>query len=153
MENKLFMDPACKPAEASLELALGRVYPSYKNLLILTGKLLQDWNFSKSGGWMLKVLANKKALFYLIPMKNEFKISMAIRENERVLLITDPDLQTSHPLIVGAKKHNEGYALQIIIANEDGFQKVKIFLNQFDRPDPPPPEFAAFLYQRISKPM
>ena len=57
MESKLFMDPACKPAQASLESALGSVYPQYQNLLILSDKFLQDWNFSKSGGWMLKVHA------------------------------------------------------------------------------------------------
>jgi hypothetical protein len=66
---------------------------------------------------MLKVHANKKALFYLIPMKNKFKISMAIRENERDLFMGDPDLQAFHQQISGAKKFSEGYALQLIIAH------------------------------------
>jgi hypothetical protein len=130
MGNKLFLDPAHKPDEKSLESVLGRVYPLYQSLLTLTGKFSRDWNFSKSGGWMLKVHGNKKALLYLIPMENEFKISMAIREKEREAFMSDPKFQSIHPLIYAAKKFVEGYALQFMITNEDDFQKFEGFLTQ-----------------------
>jgi hypothetical protein len=46
----------------------------------MAGAFSQEWNFSKSSGWMLKVFDARKALFYFIPLKCGFKVSMDIRE-------------------------------------------------------------------------
>ena len=65
---------------------------------------------------MLKVFDRKKALFYLIPLNNAFKISLTIRENEREKLLEDVDLAGLREKISAAKKYPEGYALQFMIA-------------------------------------
>ena len=62
-----FIDKNTKPEGESLKIGLGNTYTYYQQAEALASKFIQDWNFSKSSGWMLKVHEKKKALFYLIP--------------------------------------------------------------------------------------
>lgn len=118
MEERPFLDKNSKPTEQTLQIAFGDVYTYYERLMSIPASFSKDWNFSKSSGWMLKVHDKKKALFYLIPLKNEFKISMAIRENERKSFLGDDELKTIHETIKSAKKYREGYALRFNIKDE-----------------------------------
>ena len=79
---------------------------------------------------MLKVHDKKKALFYLIPLKNEFKISMAIRENERKSFLEDNELEIIHNMIKSAKKYREGYALRFNVKNENDFKILELFIGK-----------------------
>lgn len=122
MEERPFLDKNSKPTEQTLQPTLEDVYEYYGKLMGIADSFLKDWNFSKSSGWMLKVHDKKKALFYLIPLKNEFKISMAIRENERNAFLKDSELKTIHDMIKSAKKYREGYALRFNIKDEADFE-------------------------------
>jgi hypothetical protein len=96
----------------------------------VANSFLRDWNFSKASGWMLKVHDKKKALFYLIPLKNEFKISMAIRENERKSFLKDNELEVIHNMITSAKKYKEGYALRFDVKNNEDFKIIKLLIEK-----------------------
>lgn len=122
MEKRPFLDKNSKPTEQMLQSKFGETYTYYENLMKISGSFSKDWNFSKSSGWMLKVHDKKKALFYLIPLKNEFKISMAIRENERKTFLEDIELKIVHDMLKSAKKYKEGYALQFNINDKEDFE-------------------------------
>ena len=122
MEKRPFLDKNSKPTEQMLQSKFGETYTYYENLMSISDSFSKDWNFSKSSGWMLKVHDKKKALFYLIPLENEFKISMAIRENERKALLDNEEFITVHDVINSAKKYREGYALRFNIKNEADFK-------------------------------
>jgi len=79
----------------------------------------KDWNFSKRSGWMLKVHDKKKALFYIIPMRNEFRVSMAIRDNERIKYMNDFELKKIHYKLLEAKKYREGFFLRFNASDDD----------------------------------
>jgi len=83
LNERPFMDSANEPARETIKTALGELFTCYEEITGLAGTFSQEWNFSKSSGWMLKVFDARKALFYLIPLNGGFKVSMAIRENER----------------------------------------------------------------------
>jgi hypothetical protein len=83
MEEIVFLNESTAPSEQTLKSEFGDVYTYSKALMDISDSFSKDWNFSKSSGWMLKVHDKKRALFYVNPMKNEFKVSMAIRESER----------------------------------------------------------------------
>jgi hypothetical protein len=83
MEEKIFLEESVEPTEQLLEKALGKVYLHYQKIIALAKSFSMDWVFSKKGGWMEKIHDNKKALFYIIPLKDEIKISMAIRERKK----------------------------------------------------------------------
>jgi hypothetical protein len=79
---------------------------------------------------MLKIYDRKKALLYLIPLNDGFKISLAIRENERETFLRDNELGIMHDKISSSKKYTEGFALQFDIANKNEFQPVELFIRK-----------------------
>lgn len=130
MEERPFMDKTTKPTEEELKQTLEESYILYQNLMEITDSFLKDWNFSKSSGWMLKVHDKKKALFYLIPLKGGFKISMAIRENERNAFLEDSELEIIHDIIKSSKNYREGYALRFDIKGDQDFKIQELLIKK-----------------------
>jgi Protein of unknown function (DUF3788) len=125
-----FGDPAVKPIESALESTFGPAFDRYQAILHLAAAFSQEWNFSKAGGWMLKIHDGKKALLYLIPLCGSFKVSMAIREVEREALLADSDLAVLHDKLVSAKKYSEGFALQFDIDDAIDFAPVESLVSK-----------------------
>lgn len=130
MVERPFFDNSIKPTEQTLQAALGSTYPYYKEIIGLAGAYSQDWIFSKSGGWMLKTYGRKKALFYLIPLNDGFRISLAIREHERTAFLHDGELEMMQDKISGSKKHAEGYAIQFELTNPTEVQPLVLFIRK-----------------------
>ena len=112
MVERVFFDESTKPSEKSLRAALGDFYNNFKDIMDISDSFSKDWNFSKRSGWMLKVHDKKKALFYVIPIKNKFIVSMTIRDNERIKYINDLELKKIHDKLLTAKKYKEGFLLR-----------------------------------------
>ena len=119
MEERVFIVEQPKPDEESLQNAFGESYRYFKELMDISDSYIKDWNFSKTSGWMLKVHDNKKALFYIIPLKNEFKISMAIRKSELNTFLKDIDLEKIHKKLLDTKEYREGFVYPIKTNDED----------------------------------
>ncbi len=130
MWQRPFLDHSKPPTGQALQAALGAVYPCYENILELAGGYAREWSFTKGSGWILQVSGRKKALFYLIPLKDGFKISLAIREMEREAFLIDGDLLILRDKISSSKKVSEGYALQFQIAGQNDAQILGLFLNK-----------------------
>ena len=130
MEKRPFMDKEAEPGEEKLKKALKDSYSYYNELMDVSDSFLKDWNFSKSSGWMLKVHNKKKALFYVIPLNGEFKISMAIRENERNAFFDDGELSNIHNMLKSSKIYREGYALRFNVKNKENFQILNILIQK-----------------------
>ena len=118
MEERPFMDKNQMPEDTTLRAVLGNRFSDYQQLTGLAAAYSQVWNFSKSSGWMLKVFDRQKALFYLIPLNNAIRISLAIREKERDVLLEDKGLSALHEKISSAKKVVEGFALKFDILGD-----------------------------------
>lgn len=130
MEDRIFLDKDLKPSDEVLKPVFDDIYVYYEELMDIAESFSKDWNFSKSSGWMLKVHDNKKALFYLIPLEDEFIISMAVRENERKSFLEDDELKLIHLMIKSAKKYREGYALRFNIKNNADFKMPKTLIKK-----------------------
>ena len=130
MNEHPFLDKSNKPTELNLQFALGSMFTYFKKVVELASSYSQEWSFTKSSGWMLKMYDRKKALLYLIPLNNGFKISMAIRESERKIFLSDKELETMHDKILSSKKYTEGFALQFDIANKNDFQSLELFIRK-----------------------
>jgi hypothetical protein len=130
MEVRPFLDENSKPTEDALKHVLGNTYDYYEKLIDIADSYIMDWNFSKSSGWMLKAHDKKKALFYIIPLKNEFKISMAIRENERKAFLKDEELKMIHSTIKSAKQYREGFALRFNINDGEIFEVIESLIKK-----------------------
>jgi hypothetical protein len=129
MVERVFFDESTKPSEKSLRAALGDFYNNFKDLMDISDSFSKDWNFSKRSGWMLKVHDKKKALFYVIPMKNEFIVSMAIRDNERIMYINDLELKKINDKLLTAKKYKEGFLLRFK-TNDDDYETFELLIRK-----------------------
>ena len=130
MEERPFLDETAEPTEQMLKKSLKDSYVYYNALIKSADSFLKDWNFSKRSGWMLKAHKKKKALFYLIPFENKFRISMAIRENEKKVFLEDNGLKNIHDVIKSSKKYREGYALRFDIEKGDDFKIIDLFIRK-----------------------
>ena len=130
MEIRPFLDENTKPTEKALKPILGNVYEYYKRLIKIADSFIMDWNFSKSSGWMLKAHNKKKALFYIIPLENEFKINMAIRENERKTFLKDDELKMIHSKIKSAKEYREGFELRFEVKDDEHFKVIESLIKK-----------------------
>ncbi len=110
MDPKPFADPALQPTAETLSLALGPASGCYEQLLAATPGYVQAWNYSKGSGWMLKIHDGRKALLYVIPLRESFRASMAIREPEREALLADDRLAAVHAVLAAARRAPEGFA-------------------------------------------
>jgi hypothetical protein len=130
MNERPFLDKSNKPTEQNIQSALGSMFTNFQKTIGLTNSYSQEWTFTKSSGWMLKIYDRKKALFYLIPLKDGFKISLTIREDERKAFLSDDELERMHDKISSSKKYSEGFALQFDIANKNDFQPLELFIGK-----------------------
>jgi hypothetical protein len=120
-----FNDASTRPVETAIAATLGSAHSRFKIVEELADGFMADWNFVKGSGWMLKIHAKRKALLYLVPLQGAFRISMAIREAERDLLLQDPDLAPLHEMLASAKKYPEGFYLQLDVNDEMDFGPVE----------------------------
>jgi hypothetical protein len=130
MRKRPFIDKSIKPTEQAIQTALGSTAIYYEKIIDLISSYAQEWTFTKSSGWMLKIYDHNKALFYLIPFIDGFKISMAIRENEREAFLRDDELKILHDKISSSKKYIEGFALQFDITDQNEFQPLELLITK-----------------------
>jgi hypothetical protein len=130
MNERPFLDKSNKPTEQDIQSALGSLFTHFKKIIGLANSYSQEWTFTKSSGWMLKIYDRKKALLYLIPLNDGFKISMAIREDERTAFLSDDELEAMQDKVSSSKKYLEGFALQFDIANKNDFQPLEVFIRK-----------------------
>ena len=130
MKERPFQDGSDKPTEQAIEAVLGNTYPYYQRIIDLVGIYSREWTFTERSGWKLKIHDRRKALFYLIPYYDGFKISLAIRGSEREAFLGDSELGLIRDRILLSKKYTEGFALQFDIVTVKEFQPMELLIRK-----------------------
>ena len=128
MSERPFLGKAQKPDAAALEVALGPAFAFYRDLTDLCDGFKQEWLHSKGSGWMLKVADGKKALCYVIPLEDTFRVSMAIRESERAALLESEHMADYWALLTSARKFAEGYSVAFDVTADPSYEHCKGFV-------------------------
>lgn len=114
------------PTEPKLKEALGAHYSAYKEILDLTDAFDHEWKYYGAKiGWQLKATRKGKALFYLTPHEQSFRIGFAVRENERKRLLDSNLFPESKCQLASAKKYPEGYPLRLEVRNKANMKDVR----------------------------
>lgn len=130
MDDRPFRDKARKPTAEAVADVLGGTARFHGELVRLVAGFEQEWNHSKSSGWMLKVHDGKKALFYLLPLAGSFRVTLTVRPAERSQLAKDPELEAAHESLRTAKKYAEGYALRFAVTDASSFAGFAAFIRR-----------------------
>ena len=130
MADRPFLAQSSKPNDESLQAALGPAYGDYRAILGHTTAFVRDWTFTRTGGWILKIHDRKKALLYLIPLNQGFRMSMAIREREREDMLRDPELVSVHEALSSARKYPEGFALAFEVGGQSAIGPAELLITK-----------------------
>ncbi|HEX7496252.1 MAG TPA: DUF3788 family protein [Candidatus Limnocylindrales bacterium] len=130
MADRPFLAQSSKPNDESLQAALGPAYGDYRAILGQTTAFARDWTFTRTAGWLLKIHDRTKALLYLIPLNQGFRMSMAIRESEREAMLRDPELVSVHQAIASARKYPEGFALAFDVDGQSAIGPAELLITK-----------------------
>ena len=129
-EENPFYNKTSKPTNDNIKKVLASAFPYYNQFMENTKAFSKEWNYSKSSGWIQKVFDNKKALFYFIPLTNQFMISLTVRENEREKLLNDKEIDFHKEQLKQAKKYSEGFAMRFSVTDKESFSGTIIFIKK-----------------------
>jgi hypothetical protein len=130
MTERPFIGLDQMPDDDTLERALNSAFAFYRDLIDLCSGFKREWVHTKGGGWMLKVADRKKALCYVIPLEDSFRVSMAIRESEHLALRTSDDMSEYEDLLDSARKFSEGYSIVFDVNTDSSYGHCKRFLER-----------------------
>jgi len=109
-----FPDAQQPPRDADLKAALGRaaapVAAVSANLRAAAPAVATDWQFSARSGWYQVHLLKKRRLFYLVPKRGDFRVSMILGDKAVALLLKGPFAERTAELLTTAKRYPEGTA-------------------------------------------
>lgn len=130
MDERPFCNKTPNPTNDNLKKVLASTFSSYNQLMESTKAFSKKWNYSKSSGWMQKVFDKKKALLYLIPLTNQFLVSLTVRENEIEILLNDNEIDFHKAQLRQARKYSEGYAMCFIVTDKESFSRTILFIQK-----------------------
>ena len=128
MKKRLFTDSETEPTDYLLERHLGKAMYFYRRILAVSGHCRRQWQFNRGNGWILKVHAAYKPLYYLIAFDEGIEISLTVRESEREGILKNVGIEASFPELVAGTKYSGGYALRFEIENEVDCKAASCFL-------------------------
>ena len=109
-----FPDKAHQPAESDLPGALGDSFgPLSKILERLRGThpdIAPEWKCSPRAGWHLIYSRKKRRLFYLVPVRGNFRLSLILGDKAIAGLQAGPCAKQVPALLNEAKRYPEGTA-------------------------------------------
>ena len=119
-----------EPDEAKLKFVLGELYSAYQDILTRTRGYQAEWKFyGTKYGWQLKVTRKGKALFYLAPLEQSFRMGFALRDNEKESLLNSKLPGQTKEELTSAKKYPEGYPLRFMVRRKSEMKAVRLVLD------------------------
>ena len=128
METSIFPDKDHRPSEDDLETALGRTFPFWLEVKQFvfdnTPGSFEEWNFSKAG-WNYRIKDKKRAIIYLMPGKDAFRVAMVFGEKAVQKILAGNFPESIKDAIRNAKTYAEGRGIRIEITDSVLVENVK----------------------------
>ncbi len=130
LERRIFGRKEVFPDKRRLQTVLRDAFSSYEELLDLTQDFAQKWKFyGEMIGWQLKVERDGKALLYVTPLENSFRVGLAVRDEERDALLGSQMPSPKKDELRSAVKYAEGYPLRFEIRRQNDMAGLRVALD------------------------
>lgn len=110
--NAAFPDSRRKPASSELSALPGRAYARLDKALaqirLAHPELTVEWSYSPRVGWHQIYLRKKRRILYLVPARNDFRVSMLVGDKAIADAGNGPAGGKIRALLAGAKRWPEG---------------------------------------------
>lgn len=118
-----FPDPKKTPRDEDLNPALGRAFvPIDQIFAALRDACPQSthaWQYSNQAGWYHVALLKKRRLFYLVPKRGDFRLSLILGGKAIASLQSGPQAERVAELLKTAKRYPEGTAFEFTAKEAD----------------------------------
>ena len=118
-----FPDEKEQPTESDLPGALGQAFiPFAKVLESLRAEhpdVAPEWKYSTRSGWHLIYNRKKRRIFYLIPTRGDFRLSLILGDKAVAALQAGPCTKQMPALLKDAKRYPEGTAFNFTSGSLD----------------------------------
>jgi Protein of unknown function (DUF3788) len=112
-----FPDEKRLPAESDLRTALGRAFVPLEKILerlrAAHPDVAAEWKYSPRSGWHLIYSRKKRRIFYLIPVRGDFRLSLILGDKAIAALRAGPCAKQMPALLKEAKRYPEGTAFSL----------------------------------------
>ena len=130
--KSVFTDKELVPNNESLNNSLGATYEFWRIFVdyvhSVYPKSIEEWSFSKSGGWSFRMKDNKRAIIYLLPRDGFFKVAFVFGQKA-----TDKVLESKVAIAIkteleSAKAYAEGRGIRIEVKDGEIIDDVKVLI-------------------------
>lgn len=109
-----FPDENTQPNDAALQTALGGAFGPIEEILAGVNALWPnasgEWKFSKQSGWYRVAVLKKRHLFYLVPQRGSFRLSVILGDRAIAAVQSGAHRKRVEQLLRTAKRYPEGTA-------------------------------------------
>jgi hypothetical protein len=124
MDTSIFPNKEEKPNNENLKSALGKTFELWLKLRDIVFEKYPDateeWNFpGKKYGWSFRIKDKKRAIIYLLPREDYFKVAFVFGQKATDLIMgSNIDISIREEL-KNAKKYAEGRGIRIEVRNNN----------------------------------
>lgn len=126
----IFADKAVQPSNKDLADKVGNTLPLWDQLVEYVMEKypagLKQWNFpGKKYGWSFRIKDKKRAIIYLLPRENYFKVAFVFGEKASDAVWESDVSDSIKTDLANAIKYMEGRGIQIEVKNDAVLTDIK----------------------------
>jgi hypothetical protein len=130
MSQSIFTDKAKKPDQRDLEEALSNTFPWWNEIRNFTVKqypnAIEEWNCPGAKyGWSYRIKDKKRAIVYLLPRQNYFKVALVYGQKATDQAIGSNIAGEIKEIIKSAPVYAEGRGFRIDVTSKEVIKDIK----------------------------
>jgi hypothetical protein len=130
MDKNIFMNKSNKPEIADLKSALGETYALWTSISKYVNSInilfINDWNYpGEKYGWSFRIKDKKRAIVYLLPRKNCFKVAFVFGQKATDLILQSKISEEIKSELKAAKVYAEGRGIRIEVKSKNILKDIK----------------------------
>ncbi|MDR2680411.1 MAG: DUF3788 domain-containing protein [Tannerella sp.] len=131
--KSVFTDKELAPNDEILKISLGATYKFWQTFVdyvhSVYPKSVEEWSFSKSGGWSFKIKDSKRAIIYLLPRDGFFKVAFVFGQKATDEVLKSKVATAIKTELESAKVYAEGRGIRIEVKDGKVINDVKDLIN------------------------
>jgi hypothetical protein len=131
--KSVFTDKELEPNDECLKVSLGTTYEFWQIFVdyvrSVYPKSIEEWSFSKSGGWSFRIKDNRRAIIYLLPRDGFFKVAFVFGQKATDEVFKSRVATAIKTELESAKAYAEGRGIRIEVKDVGMINDIKNLIN------------------------
>lgn len=134
MDHSIFMEKELVPTDEMLEKTIKNTFNLWQQIrnsvVSQYPEARKEWNFpGKKYGWSFRIKDKKRAIIYLLPRENYFKVAFVFGEKAIDKIMQSNINQEIKTELSNAKKYAEGRGIRIDVSSESVLYDINLLIS------------------------